>query len=67
MSEHPILNITVKWRTYGWFAACPEWVEDSRPCSGPREAAEDLCRKMWGQNRFELKFRAKGWYEARLK
>ena len=66
MTEHPIINITVKWRTYGWFAVCPEWTEESAPTAGPREAAEDLCRKMFGGNPYTLEFKARGWYHAQL-
>lgn len=67
MSKHPVVNITVRWKTYGWFATCPEWPEESSPNAGPRGAAENLCDKMWGKNPYHLKFKAKGWYEAQLK
>lgn len=65
--SHPTVNITTKWRTYGWFASTPDWPEESSVRSGPREAAEDLCRKMFGPNPYRLTFKAKGWYEAQLK
>ena len=75
--KHPVVNITVKWRTFGWFASCPEWPGESAPNAGPRGAAENLCERMWGKNPFTLEFKGgKGagkisgggkWYVAQLK
>jgi len=70
------VNITVKWRTYGWFATCPQWPGESSPNAGPRGAAENLCERMWGKKPYRLTFKGgKGagkiagggrWYVAQL-
>jgi hypothetical protein len=67
MNQHPIVNITVKWETFGWVASTPDWPSTSRHAAGPRTAAEDLCREMFGPNPHTITFKAKGWYEAQLK
>lgn len=67
MSKHPVHDVTVTWVTFGWVAQSPNYPGHSSPCAGPRDAADDLCRKMFGPNPYTLKFKAKGWYQAQLK
>ena len=66
-TKHPVVEITAKWKTYGWYASAAEWPIESGSRSGPREAAEDLCRKMFGRNNYTLIFKIKGRYQAQLK
>ena len=63
MSTDPVLDIYVVWDRFGWIV---KGMAEPRHCSGPRTAAEDAAKRIFGQS-FKLTFVGKGHYQARAK
>jgi hypothetical protein len=63
MSTDPVLDIYVEWDRYGWIV---KGLDKPRHCSGPRTAAEDAAKRIFGQA-YKLIFVRKGYYQAMAK